>query len=164
VRTLRSLRVLLLASAFAAAPALAGPLAPSKPSQLVTARVVDSDCPLAEPDPGTTANMMDEMSTLEGLQQPFIIPPRQVLVITAVNFVAVGTPGDSYGMNLIAVNGTERAVLAQGLVKTEAEGVGSTTINLPSGIAVREGNALCVVGSAGSGPFGAVTGYFAKDR
>jgi hypothetical protein len=89
--TSRTLRAALLASAFAAAPSLAGPLAPSKPSQLVTARAVDADRPLAEPDPGTTARMIDEMSTLEGLQQPFVIPPRQVLVIRAVNLVAAGT-------------------------------------------------------------------------
>jgi hypothetical protein len=164
VHPFRSLSLVLLAAAFAAAPAVAGPLAPSKPSQLVTVRYLETGCPLAAPDPGTTANALDEMSTLEGLQQPFVIPPRQALVITSVNFTVVGEAGDSFGMNLIAVNGTQRAVLAQALVKTEAEGVGSLTIPIPTGIAIREGNALCMVASAGGTPAGAVTGFFAKDK
>lgn len=160
----RHLLGLALAAALAT-PAGAGPLSPTKPSQLVTARVLDGDtCPLAEPDPGTTASTIDDMSTLEGIQQAFVIPPRQALVITTVNFVVVGAAGDEFGMNLIAVNGTQRAVLAQGLVKTGTEGVGSVTINLPTGIAVREGNALCMVSSAGGSPFGAVTGFFTKAK
>jgi hypothetical protein len=163
---MRRLHVLGIALAAAlATPAGAGPLLPTKASQLVTARVLEgADCPLAVPDPGTTANVVDDMSTLEGIQQAFVIPPRQALVVTTVNFVVVGPAGDEFGMNLIAVNGTQRAVLAQGLVVTGTEGVGSVTINLPTGIAVREGNALCMVSSAGGNPFGAVTGFFTKAK
>jgi hypothetical protein len=160
-------RAPVLAAALAAAvafPVAAGPLAPSKPSQLVTARVISTNCPLAEPDPGASANAIDAMSTLEGLQQAFVIPPNQVLVATSVTFVVVGTPGDFYGMNLIAVNGQQRAVLAQEVVEAVGDGIGTKTIVLPTGIAVREGNALCMVSSAGGEPFGSVTGFFAKDK
>jgi hypothetical protein len=161
---MRALRVLTLLF-LAGAPAAAGPLFPTKPSQLVAARVLaGDDCPAPAPEPNTTARIIDDMSTLEGIQQPFVIPPRQALVITSVNFVVVGDVGASFGMNLIAVNGTQRAVLAQALVKTEAEGVGSVTIPLPTGIAVREGNALCMVASSGGTPVGAVTGFFTKAK
>jgi hypothetical protein len=163
VRCSRLLAGALVALALAL-PAAAGPLAPSKPSQLVTARVVSTNCPLTEPVPNASANAIDEMSTLGGLQQALVIPPKQVLVITSVTFVAVGPPGEIYGMNLIAVNGQEHAMLAQEVVEVIGEGLGTKTIVLPTGIAVREGNALCMVASEGGEPFGSVTGFFAKDK
>jgi hypothetical protein len=163
VRTSRSLRVALLASAFAAAPSLAGPLAPSKPSQLVSARAVSTPCPTVHPVE-ITPYAIDQMTTIDGLQVPFVIPPKQVFVITHVHLAASGaTANAEVGIFLISVVGMDGGVLTEGTVHTSASGRGSTNIDLPTGIAVRPGTTICATTTDGAA-FGSVTGFFAKDK
>jgi hypothetical protein len=145
----------------ASADASAGP-AP-KPSQLVTARASSTPCPIEFSVPNT-GYQITSMSTSDGIQTPFAIPPKQVLVITSVNLNMTGAPANETGqISLIAVNGTDGSVLAEGLGTTNADGLLTIDRILPTGISVRSGVPLCVLGNVGS-TLGSVTGYFAKDR
>ena len=147
----------------AALPAAAGPLAPSKPSQLVSARAVSTPCPFEAPA-GNNAFQITSMSTPDGVQVPFAIPPKQVFVITSASLNLTGAPADSTAqLYLFAVNGSDGAVLAEGLATSNANGLATVERVLPTGIAVKSGLALCVLGSQGSS-LGSVTGYFTKDK
>jgi hypothetical protein len=159
-----SLRAFAAALACAlAVPAAAGPLAPSKPSQLVTARSVSTPCPTVHPAE-LTPYAIDSMTTIDARDVPFAIPPKQAFVITHVHLAAGNaTPNTQIGVFLIAVVGTNGGVLAEAAVQTDGAGRGSTSFDLPTGIAVREGTTICGSSADGSG-FASVTGYFTKDK
>ena len=156
-------RVPLCALLIAAPPASAGPLAPSKPSQLVTARALGTECPFDDSEPSNSARLIDSMTTIEGTTQPFVIPPKQALVITSVHILAGGAPDTNVGMNLIVLNGSGVAILVERSGRTDAGGSVTVDVTLPSGLPVRAGNQLCVASSV-LGVGGSVTGFFVKDK
>jgi hypothetical protein len=147
----------------AALPASAGPLAPTKPSQLVTARALGTDCPFDDGEPSSSAKLIDSMTTIEGTSQPFVIPPKQALVITGVHILAGGAPDTTVGMNLLVLNGPGVAVLIERSGRTDAGGNVTIDVTLPTGLPVRAGNQLCVASSL-VGVGGSVTGFFVKDK
>ena len=158
-----AVRPLATALALAALPAAAGPLAPTKPSQLVSARAVSTPCPL-ESQAGNNAYQITSMSTPEGVQAEFAIPPGQVFVITSASLTLTNAPVSATAqLYLFAANGADGAILTEGLTTTSVNGTGIVDRVLPTGIAVRSGLALCVLGSQGSS-LGSVTGYFTKDK
>ena len=147
----------------AAAAASAGPLAPTKPSQLVSARAVSTPCPF-ETNPGNNAFQITSMSTPRGVQAEFAIPPKQVFVITSAYLTLSGGPAnDTAQLYLFAIEGESGSILAEGVAATNASGLAIVDRVLPTGIAVKSGKALCVLGSQGSS-LGSVTGYFTKDK
>jgi hypothetical protein len=156
-------RAFATALALAALPAAAGPLAPSKPSQLVSARAVSTPCPF-ETQAGNNAYEITSMSTPDGVQAPFAIPPKQVFVITSAYLTLTGGPAnDTAQLYLFAVEGESGSILTEGVAATNASGLAIVERVLPTGIAVKSGKALCVLGSQGNS-LGSVTGFFAKDK
>jgi hypothetical protein len=146
---------------FGAAGAL-GAGAP-KPSQLATVRAVSTVCPFPTAI-GNNAFVLDSASTPGGVQAPFVIPPKQVFVITSANLRLSGGPANETAqLFLLAGPGPESAVLTEGVTTTNADGLANIDRILPSGIAVRSGLTLCVTGTQGN-TLGSVTGYFAKDK
>jgi hypothetical protein len=143
----------------------AGPLVPTKASQLVTVRAVSEPCPL---DTSPTANefQLTSMSSSDGNQTAFAVPPKQVFVVTSASLVVTNAVANQPAqLVLFAVNeaGTDGSVLVEGYSRTDADGFATFVQPLPTGIAVKSGVRLCVIGTTGS-TLGAVTGFFAKDR
>jgi hypothetical protein len=146
-----------------AVPASGGALAPTKPSQLISARAVSTPCPTVHPVE-VQPYAIDRMTTIDGIDVPLVIPPKQVFVITHAHLSASGAEANSeIDVHLISVIGNDGGVLTEGSVQTNASGRGSTNIDLPTGIAVRPGTTICASTTDGSG-FGSVTGYFTKDK
>jgi hypothetical protein len=140
-------------------PAAAGPLAPTKASQLVTAFTVGAACS-ADPD-GAQFNVMRTLGTPEG---PFVIPPKQVLVITRVELtVGAAAPSEDVALRLVGVGGTSAGLLVETRVRTSGAGTGSGVIELPTPVAVRGDTELCATASDGA-TVGVLTGFFAKDK
>jgi hypothetical protein len=134
-----------------------------KPSQLVSARAVSTPCPF-ETDPTNNAFQITSMSTPEGIQAPFAIPAKQVFVITSASLQISGAPPNATAqLYLFTVVGTEGGILTEGFTTTNGNGFATVDRILPTGISVRSGVPLCVLGSAGN-TLGSVTGYFAKDK
>ena len=160
VATLALLSALLVSGAQASA----GPLAPSKPSQLVVARAASTPCPV---DGFPTSNPFEItwMSTPDGTPVPFAIPAKQMLVVTSVSLVTTGGVANATAqLLLIAVaSPTELSVLAEGYARTDANGLATYQQSFPTGVAVRSGVTLCIAGTTGS-TLGSVTGFFAKDK
>ena len=152
-----------LGSLALALPAAAGPLAPTKPSQLVSARAVSTPCPFPT-EKGNNAYQITSMSTPDGVQAEFAIPPKQVFVITSAYLTLTGAPAnDTAQLYLFAVEGDSASILTEGVAPTNANGLAIVERVLPTGIAVKSGKALCVLGSQGNS-LGSVSGFFAKDR
>jgi hypothetical protein len=148
-----------------AVPASAGPLAPSKPSQLVTVRAVSEPCPIKS-SPTTTPYQLTSMSSSDGNQAAFAIPPKQVFVITSASLVVTnGDPNETAQLVVFGLNaaGTDGTVFVEGYARTDDNGFATFVQTLPTGIAVKSGVRLCALGTTGS-TLGAVTGFFAKDK
>jgi hypothetical protein len=157
----------LCAITLVASAAAAGPLVPTRPSQLVTVRALrggSQPCPI---DPTGDLNepfQIDLMANLAGPQRPLVIPDEKVLVITHVHLITESAPPNiSVKLALIAVTGQDLGVLAETDAITNGDGIASADIDLPSGIAVRPGQPLCAAAGRGT-TFGTVSGFFAKDR
>jgi hypothetical protein len=148
-----------------ALPAAAGPLAPSKPSQLVTAWTVGEVCSNEVDGDGAISARFNLMRTLAAGEQPFAIPTKQALVITRADLRvgAVANPGSRVSFVLTAVRNGTVSLLAESSTKTDATGEADVRIELPTGVAVRSGDEVCVTGSSGSF-LGTLNGFFAKDR
>jgi hypothetical protein len=151
----------LLVSALSFAPlaSWAGPLAPTKPSQLVTAFTVGAPC---STDPlGARFNTMRTLGIAEGA---LAIPAKQVLVITRVELTVGGaTANDDVALRLVGVGGSSSGLLVEARVRTSGTGTGSAVIELPTPVAVRGDTELCATASDG-GTLGVLTGFFAKDK
>ena len=152
--------------AVVASAAAAGPLVPTRPSQLVTVRALrggSQPCPI---DPSGDLNepfQIDLMANLEGPQRPLVIPDGKVLVITHVHLTTEDAPANTnVKLAVIAVTGQDLGVLAETDAITNGDGFASADFDLPSGIAVRPGQPLCAAGQGTT--FGTVSGFFAKDR
>jgi hypothetical protein len=152
------------AAMLAALPAAAGPLAPSKPSQLVTAWTVSAPCSNDVDGDDVMPNAFNVMRTIAGGEQAFAIPAKQALVITRAELHVGGAdPSTRVAIYLLSVRGGAPSLLAETSAVSSATGDADVRIELPSGVAVRSGDEICVTGSSG-GFLGTLNGFFAKDR
>jgi hypothetical protein len=166
MRTLAPL--LAIGLGFAASPPAAhaaGPLGPTRPSQLVTARAVTAVCPFDGPNELTTPYQVDTMTVAGGSDEPFAIPAKSVLVITSARLTSCcPIPGTVDLVTLVTFDAAgNMGVLGNAATTTPAEGPGYAQLTFPSGVVVRPGSAICVVGpplSTGA----EISGYFTKDR
>jgi hypothetical protein len=158
----------LLALPFLASPALAaGPLAPTRASEVV--QLFASFNP-----PGCTASAagatLDTRVLPDGTYAPLVIPPKRVLVITDVRWIAntlepneeiwvflrPGPPQPGFGSLPLAG------------ARSDANGRAAGQAHLDPGIVVRSLADLCVTLSDSGGPKApgnlAGSGFFAKDK
>jgi hypothetical protein len=157
----------LCAIAVVASAGAAGPLVPTRPSQLVTVRALrggSQPCPIDPTGDLSESFQIDLMANLEGPQRPLVIPDENVLVITHVHLTPEDAPANiQVKLAVVAITGTELGVLAETDANTNADGFASADLDLPSGIAVRRGQPLCAAAGRGTS-FGTVSGFFAKAR
>jgi hypothetical protein len=142
---------------FASASSSAGPLAPTRASDLVVAITKSSTaCPVS----GT---LFDTRVLPDGTEEPFVIPPKRVLVVTSVD-VALDTsaPAGQAGAPVVAIQtATTTLPILQGTVLTDVDGTAVGNV-ATTGAAVRPGVSICLVGGNTQG--GVLHGFFAKDK
>jgi len=150
-----------------AAPGLAGPLAPKKPSDLVTLTRGSTPCPLL-----MGFFLVDTRLQSDGTSAPFSIPPKSVLVVTgmlaASNGGTPGIAGSTIGVGL-SVGAT--TPIYQTVVADASDAFTAQT-SVPSGIVVKSGTNICVVAQDVANPFPTletgfgvqVYGFLAKDK
>ena len=139
-----------------AAPSFAGALAPAKASDLVVAGTSNSapDCPIV-------GRAFDVRFLPDGTEEPFVIPPKRVLVITSVDFNLSGSPNQT-ASPVVSLQTATTVPLLQGSALTDGSGTASGTMVASPGVPVRSGPTLCIIG--GFTPYGILHGFFAKDK
>jgi hypothetical protein len=156
----RSLTLALLILASAAPAAVAGPLEPSAPSQLVQLRTFGNQC---DEFGGHRIDLrtLGDGSTVYN----YALPPKRVLVVRSVRFDA--NPGAGAGVfvsltvggNLIAVSaGTGSANV--GLENGHYQGV----FEFDPGLEVSDVSKLCITTQNGAMPFATAVGFLTKAK
>jgi hypothetical protein len=149
-----------------AASASAGPLAPSRPSQiatLVATAVLDSAC-------GATAYPVDTMRKADGSVVPFVVPPKQIFVVTSMDvFGSADQANRRYLFALLVDNAPNipgGALLVGDAGLTDASGNYAGSVAVPNGVPVPPGAVLCarIDGPTDEPTFTRVHGFFAKDK
>lgn len=151
--------------ALLAAPAFGGPLVPTRASQVVVLNptaVTDSAC-------GSTAYPVDNMRTSTGEVVPFVIPPKQVFVVTSADvFGSASTPSRNYRFTLSIDSSPPipGGALLIGAAPSDAAGYYAGSVSVPSGVVVPAGALLCarIDGPDEEPTFMRVHGFFAKDK
>jgi hypothetical protein len=160
----RSLAVAL--TCLIALPAAAGPLVPTRPSQVVVLVPTATD----KSPCNVTGYPVDQMRASDGTVSPFVIPEKQVFVVTSVDvFGSADEPNRRYFFSLGLngdgpVPGGTLVVGDAGL--TDAFGGYSGSVTVPTGVVVPRGQLLCarLSGPNDEPTFMRVHGFFAKDK
>ena len=149
--------------------AWAGPLAPTKASQVVTVATTPGSpvCPF-----GSTGKVIDTLQKPDATTASFSIPPGSVLVITEVEISAskASSAGDLCEIDLILGTASSFSRVATHEALCDASGEISGTLTVPTGAVVKPGSALCAVGFDATlgvplgGTFAVVHGFLAKDN
>lgn len=149
-----------------ALPASAGPLVPTRPSQIVTlspTAVTDSGC-------GTSAYPVDTMRKSDGSLVPFVVPPKQVFIVTSMDvFGSADAPSRHYSFQLSIDNSPSipgGSILVGDAGLTDADGSYAGSVTAPTGVVVPPGALLCasLEGPNAEPTFTRVHGFFAKDK
>jgi hypothetical protein len=139
--------------------AIAGPLAPTKPSQVVTLANSGLACPLLG-----GGQVFDVRVGSDGSETPFSIPDGQVLVITGIDwsvFLLPGLPGETVIAFLRTPPSPSAApTVWRGAAVADANGRAGGTAVIPN-VVVKPGVPVCLFpgGSAGT-----LHGFLAKDE
>lgn len=148
--------------------AFAATLGPSKPSDLVDLHPSFGPCPLSPPSSFSLA--IDTMNLPDGTTAPFVIPPKHVFVVTAVEIeIQLAPVGHRIDLALFRVNGTQVGTI---IADSEVTSVGTAQDHtiIPTGSVVKIGTPLCIsaidfdAAQQTLFPFATVHGYFAKDK
>lgn len=163
MNTLRTLLIAgLLSAVLGATPesATSGPVAPTKPSQLVTLRNSSgNDCPF-------NGQAVDRQILPDGTLQPFTIPPKQVLVVTEINWGVVFGPASQSAIVAVSVQGPSAMpsnAFFVDVVPTDSAGAAGRTSQVANAI-VRSGHTLCVDSVTDGTMTMNVRGFLTKDR
>ena len=144
------------------APVSAGPLAPAKPSQIVT---IDNGNGTACPVVGKA---LDSQILPDSSRKPFVIPPKTVLVITEVGWGAVAAQaGKATGIVLTTQAAGEQTTSAFFLDSAVADSTGfASKNNLVANATVSADRTLCVhpTGSGGGTLTVIVRGFLTKAK
>jgi hypothetical protein len=146
--------------------ASAGVLGPAKPSDLVTISTI-YDVHACAGGGLPNARSIGSRLLSDGSIAVFTVPAKQVFVIISIEVQA--TTEASFVSNTVRVGipcgpGCMTSI-ADVVVLTDADGIGSGTAQFPLGFPVKPSVALCVVDLLGSMDTTAtVRGYFTKDR
>jgi len=160
------LPILMLAVA-TAGTAMAAPLAPSKPSDVVALM----------PNAGDGANTpcgLDEqrvdgvISPADGSLTPFTIPAKEVLVLTGGTWTGSAGANANASLELTLETGsTKNRIVSSPAVRTDSAGFAAGSFTLEPGIVIRPGASLCAtldVDGVGTSVFPRLTGFLAKDK
>jgi hypothetical protein len=156
-----------LALVFLAAPSAAGPLQPTRASQLVTA-YGGADAPAA--CGATVFSRVDKIGNPDGSSASFVIPPKSVFVITDIAVSGSGgTPGNLATVSVLAVDPANPpapgAIGAHAAASGVIDPIGNFqgTATIPNGLVVKSPALLCYTSVTPSVSVIA-HGYFAKDK
>jgi hypothetical protein len=165
-----------LALAFAflalAAPAAAGPVEATKPSQIVT---VSGRTGLTPPcfSGALEANFFGfaSIGNADGTSAPFVIPPKSVFVVQSFeSLVSGGTANQLAPIAIVAVDPanpptpTSNGAFAAGGAIADATGTSLATTAIPGGLVVKPPATLCFQANPTHDTFVVVHGFFAKDK
>lgn len=147
---------------FTVASAVASPLAPKKPSDLVTLARGDS-C-----DPNPIGRKVDQLQNSDGTLLPFSIPPGKVLVVTGIDWTQGNTGAPNKAEILFLHSQTASGVINPMVTSHDngsADGRAGASIPV-TGVTFKSGETLCVSANTGNiGSLGVrVHGFLAKDR
>lgn len=140
----------------AAALAQAGPLAPTKASQLVTlqASALDPAC-------GVAGKRFDTRVTSDGqFDVDFAIPPKQVLVLTGAEWAVFGA--NPSATNLVSLGTNGGASYFIGTAQADAGGTAGGSARFSH--TIRPGTTLCISSVGVSDLNARLHGFLAKDR
>jgi hypothetical protein len=140
--------------------ASAAALAPARASDLVVVYTKDAKAIC----PGGVGRPFDTRVLPDGTEEPFVIPPKRVFVITSFEF-AIGSDapaGEVAAPTVVAKTATTSAPLLIATGTSDSNGDAAGTVSLPNGVPVRPGLTLCMLGGTTSN--GILHGFFAKDK
>lgn len=172
-RTAVAVCILGAATWFPATPVSAGPLAPTKASQIVTAfasSVPDAVQPCFE---GASADVyrVTSIGNPDGTGRPFAIPSKHVFVVTSFDYQVFGT-GTSRNI-LISVLAVDPANPPTSIIgypafaitgaATDSGGSAFGNAQIPSGLVIKPPAVPCV-GIPGDPALVVLHGFFAKDK
>jgi hypothetical protein len=148
--------------AVASQPAAAAPLAPSKPSQIVTAAIVSAGT--ACPD-GVGNHFAPTLQlNADARQSVFQIPPKSVFIVTSFDFNLNGTAGQYASVGIFAAAPGQAGgatALSGAVVDPATRAVGTAAV--PTGLVVKPPATVCAEFGNATGVV-YVHGYFTKDK
>jgi hypothetical protein len=139
--------------------ASAAALAPAKASDLVV---------VYTKDPGTCAGggrPFDTRVLPDGTEEPFVIPPKRVFVITSAEIELGGVAAGEYvRATLFVETDTPATATAVALLNAVggANGIAIGSLTMPTGIVIARGSRLCLNSATSGGAY--VHGFLAKDK
>jgi hypothetical protein len=138
---MRALQLALVLGCLGLTTATDAGLIPTKASQLVTVAAAGT-CPI----PGRpNAVSFAFRSGSDGVSSQFVIPPKQVFVLTDVTATANNQiPSDVFLVSLLVGNADHESFLNASFETAPASGAFTTRFTMPNGIAVKPGNAVCI--------------------
>jgi hypothetical protein len=160
--------ILVLATG-AATQVLAGPLAPSKPSDIVTLMPDASDGANGACNSVQQLRVDAVINTADGSLSPFTIPDKEVLVLTGGTWEDTSVGGNVnvfLELSLKTAN-TSIIIVATPAVRSDAAGVAAGAFTLEPGIVIKPGASLCAsfnVAGTNATAFPRLTGFLAKDK
>jgi hypothetical protein len=138
--------------------AYGGPVSPSKPSQIVTLFQSGPLCP-------TEGFAIADLAMSDGTIAPFVIPPKEVLVVTGFEWLARGgTAGSGVRANLTTqASGTPTLIYATSTTTFDSDGNASKNEVTPL-IVIKPGRTICIFIASGTAIAGFVHGFLAPDK
>jgi hypothetical protein len=167
MRTLSILAVLTTLLASLPRTVAAG-LAPTKGSQLVTAYTA-GPCPILGHTDANSA-LVSQMVNADGTTTTFTIPPKKIFVLTDLSASTAAEPaGDTMLINAEIGSAATGNLIVARFVTVQPNGSITGEFQVPTGIAIKSGTALCIdmlnITHGGfTGFTGFVHGYFAPDK
>jgi hypothetical protein len=127
-----------LVACIVAAPAVAAPLAASKASNVLTIGSGVTSCLV-------NGRAVDIVQNADGTTAPFVIPPKQVFVVTGIETTVLNADASAgVSVSVQRVNGVATNTLAFINGTASSQGVFYGQLTLPSGAIVKPGVTLCV--------------------
>jgi hypothetical protein len=160
--------ILVLATAVAT-QVLAGPLAPSKPSDIVTL-MPDASGANGACGPGTQQQRVDAIiNGADGSISPFTIPDKEVLVLTGGTWedLSAGANVNVFLELSLRTANTNNFLAATPAIRSDAAGFAAGSFTLEPGIVIKPGASLCAsfnVDGTNTLAFPRLTGFLAKDK
>jgi hypothetical protein len=161
--------VTLVLVAAAATPVLAGPLAPSKPSDVVTL-MPDASGANGACGPAMQEQRVDALiNGADGSLSPFTIPDKEVLVLTGGTWEDVTAAANVNVVLELSLKTatTSNLIAATPAVRSDAAGIAAGSFTLEPGIVIKPGASLCAsfnVAGTSTLAFPRLTGFLAKDK
>ena len=142
---------------WSAAPAAqGGPLAPTRASQLVTLQAS-----LADPVCGQFGRPFTTRVTSDGqFEIGFVIPPKQVLVVTSVEWSVFGADPSETARVSLGTNGGASYFIGAALADATGAAGGAASVSH----AIRPGTTLCISAVGVDDLSARLHGFLAKDR